>query len=1242
MRKPSWTKRQKAAIDARGRDILVTASAGTGKTAVLTERYLQCLLEPIEPAGVSEILALTFTDAAAEEMRSRIAERLRRESMTTHNPFLRAQLLQLDTAWISTLHSFCKRILTEFFYEQSLDPAFRILDADEQMLLKNETLQQIIEEAWEDPELSPGLEQLLYRRDLGGHDRNFLSQILRAADFLDSVASRSEWLNRAGELSRIETLHGEWFLRRRAEMLTRRLQDCLARVEFSRQLDAVCTDGYWSDFLRDEFPAVFRGALRLLEEGQWDVCRTLILTGSFPSFPRRPKTMSEETADRVKAAAMEAKRKFLALRSMAIVAPDYEQRIAASVHLQTRILIELIGRFDRGYARAKLRRNSLDFADLEHRALEMLTSREDVAEILRRRFRCIFLDEYQDINPIQQALIDRIRRRDNVFVVGDVKQSIYAFRQSRPEIFLARLDGAVEALRSEDPLRVDLIDNFRSRQPILDFSNQVFRRIMRFSVASIDYDSRALLQPGFEYAPLAEGTVPADLVELCILDEPSSGSDSDDDSETSSEEARDWEPSGVETFATSSQRQAAWIAERIRAMVGADTGRPQFTIFDKAANAYRDVAYGDIVILMRSLSHSASEYVEVLQQAGVPVSSQSAAGYFSATEIGDMLALLKVLDNPRRDIELAAVLRSAMFGLSDNQLMQIRLCVPEKSGDYYEALRSAVRDSEDAGMRDRIAAIFRQLDDWRSTAHAVGIAEMIHRVYRDTGYLTFMSALPNGRQRRANLLKLHDRAVQFESFTEVSRSGSLARFVEFLEKLLDQDRDWATAEPDAAENAVRILSVHKSKGLEFPVVFLANLERRFNFRDLGDDCVFDDEDALGLKIIEPILAQKFPSVVHELIVDKRHRRGLAEEMRILYVAVTRARERLILTASAKLDTCRRLLDGCRLRPEGPQDWQLRDVKNLFEWILYGLADVKSMYSAVGLDPPTHATEIRPCRFEILTQEASDRLAGRILAHKRNRLEFPLPANPAEDLAAQTAADSIRTALQWKYPFLVSTGLRAKLSVSELTHREDEYAVSDVSDCLHRRPSAMGPSGTTGRPDARLLGSAIHSILQHIDLSMPPSRETILAAGERAVGCNQIPASILRHIDPDSIAAFFRTEPGRLALDHAKDLLREWPFTFALPADQLAEEFSTERAADPENFVIVQGIVDMIIPGKDGLTVIDFKTDRVESSEVALRAVRYQAQMHYYCMAAKGILQKPIRGSFLYFLYPGALFPAKDF
>jgi ATP-dependent helicase/nuclease subunit A len=676
-------------------------------------------------------------------------------------------------------------------------------------------------------------------------------------------------------------------------------------------------------------------------------------------------------------------------------------------------------------------------------------------------------------------------------------------------------------------------------------------------------------------------------------------------------------------------------------MVGADTGQPQFQIFDKAANVYRDVAYGDMVILMRSLSHSAAEYVEVLQQAGVPVSSQSAAGYFSATEIADMLALLRVLDNPRRDIELAAVLRSAIFGIRDNQLMQIRLCVPDKSGDFYEALCSAVRDCEDADLRDRIAAIFRQLGDWRSIAHTIGIAEVIRRVYRDTGYLTFMSALPNGRQRRANLLKLHDRAVQFESFTEASRSGSLARFVEFLEKLLDQDRDWAAAEPDAAENAVRILSVHKSKGLEFPVVFLANLERRFNFRDLGDDCVFDDEDALGLKIIEPVLRQKFPSVVHELIVDKRRRRGLAEEMRILYVAVTRARERLILTASAKLDACRPLLDGCRFSPEGPQDWQLCDAKNLLEWILYGLADVKSMYSVVGLDAPGHTNDGNPCRIEILPRETCDRLAGKILARKRERLSFPSPADTAEERTAEVVVNAICTALQWKYPFAASIGLRAKLSVSELTHRDDEYAVSDLSDCLRRRPKALEPQSTTGRPDARLLGSAIHYIIQHIDLSRPPSCQTILAAGERAVGCNQIPASILRHIDPDSIAAFFRTEPGRLAMDHAKDLLREWPFTFALPADQLAEEFATERSADPENFVIVQGIVDMIIPGADGLTVIDFKSDHVESGEVAGRAARYQAQMHYYCMAAKGILQKPIRGSYLYFLHPRVLFLNKE-
>lgn len=1249
MAKRSWTPGQVTAIASRGHETLVTASAGTGKTAVLTERYLRCLLDTEAPADIGQILALTFTDAASEEMRSRIADRLGQEAAGGGSPRLRGQLLQLEAAWISTIHSFCKRILTEFFYEPGLDPAFRILDPDEQQLLKTEILEQVLERAWEDPDLGARLPEIMTGRTFGTGDRGFLWQVLRGSAYLDSVVSRTDWYNRATAALQVQALHGEWFSHRRRQVLSGRLNDIHGRIEYALRIDEAIAGSHWAQFLQEEFLGPIEQCLERLDGDDWGGCRDLLTQHEFPTFSKRPrpKEMTKELAKRVQDPVNEAKKIWKSLGNLMIVHPSAETFVPIAAK-QTQCMIELIRRFDQAYAAAKQQRNALDFADLEHRALEMLTTQEEVAAILRDRFRYIFIDEYQDINPVQQAILDRVRRPDNFFVVGDVKQSIYAFRQSRPEIFLHRLGQAAERPSSGKPQRVDLTDNFRSRQPILDFTNQIFHRIMRPPVAGIEYDQRAFLQSGFEYAPLETGTVPQDLVRICILDQ--SGDKISEDA-AEEESATEVSPAGSppedNPLISSGQRQAAWIAEQIRAMVGADTGRAAFQIYDKSGGTYRAVSYGDIVILMRSLSGRAVEFVEILQQAGVPVSSRTAAGYFAATEISDMLAVLKVLDNPRRDIELAAVLRSAMFGVTDSQLLEIRSCVPASKADFFEAILCFLDRGPDLPLKEQLRKTLSRLEDWRRVAQTLGLAEAIRRIYRDTGYPAFVSALPNGKQRRANLMKLHDRAIQFESFTEASRSGSLTRFVEFLEQLSDQQQDWAPAEPDAAENAVRILSIHKSKGLEFPVVFVADLNRKFNLTDQSSDCLFDEEDTLGLRIIEPTLRQKFPSMIHELIADKQRTRSIAEEMRILYVAVTRARERLILTASADQSDCREILETCSLGPDGPADWQLAATRRFLDWILFGLADLQSTYTSFQLTPPTHARDQQRCRIEIVPKSELEKLSQEILERKRSRQNRSILTDTpsAQDPAVERAVNQIVQSLSWRYPYADSTIRRAKMSVSELTHRDDEFALLDLSRCLSRLPRALNSAPTgSDRPDARRVGTAIHRIFETLDLTTPPDRAQIMDTIQMLAEKGQIPQSLVPHLDPARIEAFFRTEPGRLAIANGSRLLREWPFTMAIPASQASEPFSVSNSrlsiqeTPGEDRVIVQGIVDLIIPDGSGFVIVDFKTDHIPASEVPQRAKLYQGQMGYYAQAAQVILAKPMRGCWLYFVSPGVPFP----
>ncbi|MBN1818715.1 MAG: UvrD-helicase domain-containing protein, partial [Sedimentisphaerales bacterium] len=934
MRKPAidWTPSQKQAIDTRGRDVLVTASAGTGKTAVLTERVVQLLADRHNPADISQILVLTFTEAAAEEMKSRIATRLRKEYVENHDPYVYRQFLELDTAQISTIHSFCRRTIRDHFYALDIDPSFEILEGDQQRLLKTRILDEVIEQAWNDPALHANLAPLLAGRNRQAA-QSLLEQILGISDFLDAVVNRQDWLERACLMNDPAGPTQLPMDQARQAFLGDQLRQCRARCLHACILDQRLAEGHWSGQIAREYLQPIDAWMRQLQKGQWRSCLEQIAAFKPPNFKNKPSDLDGFIAERIKAPAKKVREILSLLGELALFHPDYERLVGPSVDRDTRTLTELTRRFDTGYARAKRELRCLDFADLERFMLRLLQDRPAVAQQLRARFSHIFVDEYQDINTVQQTILDGIRRTDNLFVVGDVKQSIYAFRQSRPQIFLDQLEAASSCGRQ----RVELQHNFRSRPEILRFVNVLFERIMTRESTAMDYDENARLTGGLEDQARHAGTT-GHTVELVIMDE------------EFAEDRPDWNadqnsPDGTEII-DAAQRQAAFIAGRIREMVGVETGKAEFQIFDKETGRYRDVRYGDIVILMRSLSGRARDYVEILRLAGIPVSSQTSAGYFAATEIADMIALLNVLDNPQSDIDLAATLRSALLGFTDNELAQIRLDSPDICDadiPFHRRVFRYAQNGPDPVLRKKLADALARLSHWRHQAQRSGLADVLWQILRSTGYLAFVGALPNGRQRRANLLMLHDRAIQFEGFVDRGQGRSLRRFVEFIEQLLARQQDWAPAQPDSAEDAVRIMSVHKSKGLEFPVVVLAELNRKFNRESVTGDCIFDPEHTLGLQVVAPDRHGKIRSRMHELIAERQWAQALAEEMRILYVATTRARERLILCASRKRSDCQTILEHCAAMGAEPlPGWLLGDAACPLDWLLYGLGRYKPL------------------------------------------------------------------------------------------------------------------------------------------------------------------------------------------------------------------------------------------------------------------------------------------------------------
>ena len=670
-KKIKWTAQQALAISRRGSDVLVTASAGTGKTSVLSARYVDIVGDKSICPDVFSILVLTFTNAAGEQMRSRIAEQLEAAYRRSSDKHLRHQLVLLQGADISTLHSFCKRLITEYFYKLGLDPTFRVIESDEAKLLKFEILAETIDWAWQQGDLALGMEQLLTRRNVSGAD-GFLARIVEISEFLDSIVSRENWYQRAAVLGDTAGSFADDLGQKQKAIIAEKLTAALKQIQQAQQLcGGSGPESDWVSWWDEKFIGPIADALELLKKDKWDDFVEALANYEKPSrFSLKPRGMDGPIAEVLTDAAQNAKKTLDNIFSLAVLNPDYMDKVAASASVQTKVLIELVKKFDQLYRRAKAEINCLDFADLEHFALKLLTDENsdfddpkpsEIAFSLRQRYGYIFVDEYQDINPVQQQILEFLSRADNIFVVGDIKQSIYAFRGATSRVFTDRLKSA-----STDPsdiangLRVDLNRNFRSAAGLLNFVNRVFARIMTEAIADIDYDDSAMLKPAKDDVSVEAG--PA--VELHILDQRDSDPDQD--------QPEDRQQDNAQRLYTAREHQAATIAQRIRQIVGADTGKPEFQVYDKQQVQLRDVEYRDIVILMRSPADRVNDYIRILRDAQIPVGSEGAGGYFETTEITDCISLLKVLDNPLRDIELAAVLRSPFFNVADSALAKIK------------------------------------------------------------------------------------------------------------------------------------------------------------------------------------------------------------------------------------------------------------------------------------------------------------------------------------------------------------------------------------------------------------------------------------------------------------------------------------------------------------------------------------------------------------------------------------------
>jgi ATP-dependent helicase/nuclease subunit A len=1177
------TNSQLAAVQARG-NVLVVAGAGTGKTRTLVERCLSLILDEASPVNVDEILMVTFTDAAAAEMRKRIRTGLEERCTGAGRQRCTEQLALLETAHIGTLHGFCLKLVREHFYELELDPQLAVMREEESSLLAAEILGRLLRELYAAKGDLAGRVRELIRMQGGTSDDSTRKAITEVHGYMRTLADPAAWLN--GQISILSESDPHRWREWLASSLPVWSEDWRTFLEEKAEDNEVARDcrmilGKIAAALNEQ---EFACVLAELEDA-FKNCRK----GKATAWLEPLKKFREEVAF------------LLSLQSS--TSPNDGGKLSP-LHVDwqwTRgpllALLEVTAEFARRYAAEKRELAAVDFHDLEQHALQLLWNfAEDrptaIAAEWRARLKYVFVDEYQDINHAQDKIIQALSREGshaNRFLVGDVKQSIYRFRLANPGIFR----NYMQTWNSGVQNTISLAENFRSLQALVDFTNSLFRRIMPAEIGGIDYHAQAL-QFGAPKARLHLGVCPGDppAAELHLRIKPRSDA------------AVDTGSTGISVGEIQeAEKEALIVGSRLLELHKA--GSP---VWDEDAGAFRPVRWADMAILLRAPSRKAESYAKAFGRLGIPL-QVAKRGFYNSVEISDLLSLLQVLDNPLQDVPLIAVLLSPFANLSLEEVAGIRLAA--KRVRFWTALvtwhRAAKGRAEEANeTRNKVTAFLERLARWRSLARQACLSRCLETILAETCYCEWLQVQSRGQQRHANVERFIALAREFDQF----QKRGLLRFLSFVEAQKD-----SRAEPEVAaagdSDAVRLMSIHQSKGLEFPVVAVADLAKSFNAMDLKSDILLNETYGLCSVVRPPHSRRKYPSLPLWLARRAEHRELLGEELRLLYVAVTRARDRLILSASIS----ERDLE--KFGPAGPAAGRgpLLRARSCADWLAcwtsgncpIGESDGAGehlswrIYSAPEQQPLPSPSSIVPS-------------------------PCPAPATPSHtDDAPLVALNLALDRLKWKYPHMAATSEPAKTSVSLLRRR---FADSPGVPLSHR---AGRPEKTTSITAADR-GNAHHSFLQHMTLESPADMKVLQDEVTRLLKAKVLTPQEARALDLEGIAAFWESTTGRAMLNQRDKVHRELAFTARFGVSELVAHVSADVPPDLDNeFVVIQGVADLAAILPTEIWIVDFKSDQVDEDEIEARTKLYTPQLKIYSAALSRIYQRPATRAELYFI-----------
>ena len=1189
-----WTNQQQQVIDLRDRNLLVSAAAGSGKTAVLVERIIKKVLDPKHPVDIDHLLVVTFTKAAAAEMRERVAKAIEaRMDEEKDNAYLNRQYTLVHHAQITTIDSFCLYVVKNYFQCIGLEPGFRVGDPGELALLSEEVLADVFEQWYEnaDPQFLAFADNYASAKS----DANLMQMVRKLYSYSTSYPWPEEWLGQIADIYAPQALTVEalakpdsWLqeLMRYLHALVGGQRD---RLLLAKRL-CLAPDG--PDMYLDQIERVLEQMEGIDGITDYDAFGLALAGLDFGRLAGRKGFQGDKAVQElVKSLRSEAKEGLQKLYKKYFTLPLSSQLedlayTGAAVQVLSRLTLD----YAHAYRKKKEELGLLDFSDIEHMALRILVDEKtkeptEVAREFQEVFEEVMIDEYQDSNYVQEAILSAVSGgggRNNRFMVGDVKQSIYRFRLARPELFMEKYD----TYSTEDaPCKKICLDkNFRSRPQVLDSVNDLFYRIMKRDVGGVEYDAAAALYPGADYPKNPK----ANAYQTRIL--------------LAESGAEALEENGMDN---AKMLEAVMIAEEICHL-------KEHQQVSDGKGGFRPVCYSDIVILLRSPGSWSDELVEQLAARGIPSHRMSQTGYFGTSEVQTVLSLCHVIDNPLQDIPLAAALKSPFFGFSDEELAKLRL--QGEGAFFYDHVTDYAENGVEEVLRDKCVHFLEKLEDYRARARMVCVHDLLDQILRESGYLNFVRALPAGEKRLANVEMLLQQAVSFE---RTSYKG-LFSFIRYMEQLQKYEVDFGEADVTLEhEDVVRIMSIHKSKGLEFPIVFVSGLGRKFNKKDSTDMMLLDSTYGVGLACVEGKKHRKRTTLLREMIAARIAGDNIGEELRVLYVALTRAKEQLILTGT--LSKLEETLLKYELQAEEEASFlDRREAGCYLDWIMPG-----------AYRHPEHMSiEVHDAaEFPVLEQLHE---AGHFV--EKEQLFESLEAVD-EALYAQ-----IDKQLQDRYPYEEEVTLRTKISVSEIKHRNmilepgDEDALAWYAK--EETPQSYVPlfvrGGDVAAPDAphqgALRGTAMHRMMECLDygaLAAEFSREQITSQLDALQAKGRISADAAVLVNTHKIWRFLQTGlAGRIMQAHkCGKLYREQPFVMGIPAQE----------ADPtlhsEQLVLVQGIIDLYFEEEDGLVLLDYKTDSVKEAKQLLE--RYQTQMDLYARALGAATGKPVKEKLIY-------------